>query len=287
MGKLSRRLSVGSHRGRFTPQLTTIRSVHPIERLRYMASTTDLGTAPLVREAASALAACANDPMELVVACRQLIDHRPESGALVWLSARMITGADPRDEAWDAVDAIERDTTVRELAHCLPAESTVLVIGAPELSGAALAGRADVEVLAADTTGEGYGLIHQLHILDHDAHDVPPGGIGAAVGESQIVLLEAAAFGPEAALVRSGSLAAAAVAHHLGVAVWLVAGVGRCLPERMWNAVRRRVVSSEPWDDTMEVVPHDLIDQVLGPAGPQSVSEACRRIDCPVAPELF
>ncbi len=55
----------------------------------------------------------------------------------------------------------------------------------------------------------------------------------------------------------------------------------------MWNAVRERVVSSEPWDDTMEVVPPDLIDRVLGPAGLQPVSEACRRIDCPVAPELF
>jgi len=261
--------------------------VHPIERLRYMARAGDVDTAPLIREAAAALGACADDPMELVMACRQLIDHRPASGPLVWLSARMITGADPRREAWDAVDLLERDTTVRELGHALPAGASVLVIGAPELTGAALTTRGDVKVLVADTTGEGYGLIHRLQVADHDAHDVPAGGIGAAAVEADLVVLETDALGTDSALARSGSLAAAAVARHGGVPVWMVAGVGRCLPARMWEAMRDRVVSAEPWEDTMEIVSLDLIDQVVGPAGLQPVREARLRTDCPVAPELL
>ncbi len=261
--------------------------MHPIERLRYMARAGDVDTAPLVREAASALGACADDPMELVMACRQLIDHRPSSGPLVWLSARMITGSDPRHEAWDAVDAIERDTTVRELAHALPSDTTVLLIGSAELAGEALFARGDVEALVADTTGEGFGLIHRLHVNDHDAYDVPASGIGPAAVEADLVLLETDALGSGAALARSGSRAAAAVARHAGTEVWLVAGVGRCLPDRMWEAMRDRVVSGEPWDDTMEVVPLDLVDQVVDSSSVQPPTEARLRTDCPVAPELL
>ncbi len=261
--------------------------MHPIERLRYMARAGDVDTAPLIREAAGALGACANDPRALVMACRQLIDHRPGSGPLVWLSARMITGADARQEAWDAADMIERDTTVRELGHALPAGATVLVVGAPELSGAALMSRGDVEALVADTTGEGYGLIHRMHAADHDAYDVPAGGIGSAVAEADLVLLETDALGTNSALARAGSLVAAAIAQYRMVPVWLVAGVGRCLPDRMWDAMRDRVVSAEPWDDAIEVVPLDLIDRVVGPGGLQPVGEARLRTDCPVAPELL
>jgi len=69
--------------------------------------------------------------------------------------------------------------------------------------------------------------------------------------------------------------------------VWLVAGVGRCLPASMWGPLRDMVVSDEPWEDDHEIVPLDLIDRVIGPSGPIPVAEARFRIDCPVAPELF
>jgi len=252
-----------------------------------MARAGDVGTASLVREAAIALSATADDPMELVMACRQLIERRPSSGPLVWLSARMITGSDARDEAWDAAEAIERDTTARELAHVLAADSTVLVIGSPEIAGSALFARADVDVLVADTIGEGYGLIHQLEINDHAVADVPSGGLGSAAAQADLVLLETDALSDHGALCRTGSLAAAAVARHMGVPVWLVAGVGRCLPARMFEPMADRSISDQPWDDEVELVPLDLIDTAIGPAGPQPVPEARLRVDCPIAPELF
>ena len=55
----------------------------------------------------------------------------------------------------------------------------------------------------------------------------------------------------------SGSLAAATVARHAEVPVWLAAGVGRLLPARMWDALadRRATRAADPWDLDEEVVP--------------------------------
>ena len=252
-----------------------------------MARAGDAPTAPLVREAAIALASFAHDPVELLTACRQLIERRPTSGPLLWVAARMVTGTDPATEAWEAVEALERDTTARELAHALPADASVLVIGASEICGEAVLRRPDVEVLVADTVGEGYGLIRQLEARDHIVVDVPSAGVGVAAAEVDLVLVEAEVMHEEAALARSGSLAAAAVAHHAHTPVWLVAGVGRVVPSRMFSWVADRGAEVDPWDDEVESVPVSLVDKVVGPSGPQPVGELRYRIDCPIAPELF
>ena len=81
-----------------------------------MARAGDVPAAPLVREAAAALAAFAYDPMELLTACKQLIERRPACGPLVWVAARMLTGSDPSTEAWDAVDALEEGVFLATLA---------------------------------------------------------------------------------------------------------------------------------------------------------------------------
>lgn len=261
--------------------------MHPIERLRYVARAGDAPTAPLVREAAIALASFAHDPVELLTACRQLVERRPTSGPLLWMAARMVTGTDPGTEAWEAVEALERDTTARELAHALPADATVLVIGASEICAEAVLQRPDIEVFVADTVGEGYGLLRQLDARDHASVDVPAAGVGAAAAEVDLVLLEAEIMHEDAALARSGSLAAAAVARHTGTPVWMVAGVGRVVPGRMFGWVTDRDDAREPWDAEVETVPVSLVDRIVGPAGLQPVAEIRYRIDCPVAPELF
>ena len=241
----------------------------------------------MVHEAARALGAVADDRAELVLACRQLVEHRPSSGPLVWLAARMLTGPDPRAEAWDAAEALDRDKTDRELAHALPGECGVVVVGAGEISSRALLARGDVEVFVADTVGDGYGLVHRLDVADRHAVDVPLAGLGQAVLQAGVVVLETGALGPESALCPIGSLTAATVANAAGVPVWLVAGAGRCLPERMWTPVRDMVVSEEPWEDLHEVVPVAVVDWVVGPGGRVPAAEARFRADCPVAPELF
>jgi hypothetical protein len=263
--------------------------VHPIERLRYVARASGAPQGDLVRETAHALASFHGDPSGLVAACRRIVDRHPTSAALWWLCARVLTSPDPRRESWEAVEAIEDDPTAAELCHALPDGATVCVIGWPEQAGEALPRRGDLDVLAVDTLGEASGLVRRLMAAGSDATDVPQAGLGAAASESDLVLLEGIAMGPEGVLAVAGSRAAAATARHARVPVWVTVGVGRLLPERMWDALVRRLDDrgADPWDLDEEVVPLDLIDQVCGPAGLEVPSAALARTDCPVAPELL
>ncbi len=261
--------------------------MHPIERLRYVARATGYPQSMVVGEAARALASFTSDPQGLVTACRRLVSRQPGSAPLVWLCARVLTAGDPRAEIRDALDELEGDPTAGELAHAIPEDATVLVVGWPELASEALPRRGDVEVLVVDVLNEGTGLVQRLLRSDVDAVDVPLAGLGAAAAEADLVVLEAGAVGPSEFLAVSGSRAAAAVARHRGTPVWLVAGVGRLLPERMWQPVRDSVLTDETWDADDEAVPLDLVDRIVGPVGPLEVTDALRRIDCPIAPELF
>jgi len=261
--------------------------VHPIERLRYVARAGSVPVGPLVRESATALAAFADNPGALLTACRRLLDRRPHSAPLVWLSARMITGPDPRAEAWDAVERLERDPTAAELEFAVPDGSRVLVIGGPETTGHAIAGRSDLTVLSVEAPVG--SLIHDMASSDDGRSiiDVPEAGLGAAVADCDLVILESECLGPEAALAPSGSRAAAATAKEADIPIWLVAGVGRQLPSRMWDGVIERIDRGEPWDREYESVPLRLVDRVVTPVGLRTPAEAARSVDCPVAPELF
>jgi hypothetical protein len=263
--------------------------VHPIERLRYVARASGADQALLVRETAHALAAFRDDPPGLVAACRRIVDRHPTSGPLWWLCARVLTSPDGHREAWAAVDEIDGDSTAVELGFALPEDATACVVGWPELAGEALPRRGDVEVLAVDSLGEGSGLVRRLMHAGIDAVDVPTSGLGAAVASSDVLLLEAVALGPTGFVAVSGSLAAATVARHAEVPVWLVAGVGRLLPARMWDALAGRHVTraADPWDLDEEIVPLSLVDRVCSPRGLEAPADALKRTDCPVAPELF
>ena len=242
-----------------------------------------------MRETAQALAAFRGDPSGLVAACRRIVDRHPTSAPLWWLCARVLTSPDGQREAWTAVEEIEDDRTSAELAYALPEDATACVVGWPELVGEALPPRGDVEVLAVDSLGEGSGLVRRLVHAGIDAVDVPTSGLGAAVLSSDVLLLEAVAVGPTGFVAVSGSLAAATVARHGDVPVWLTIGVGRLLPTRMWEALtsRRATRAADPWDLDEEIVPLSLIDLACGAHGLEAPGVAVRRIDCPVAPELF
>jgi len=262
--------------------------VHPIERLRYVARASGASQEALVVETARALAAFGSDAQGLVTACRRIVSRQPTSGPLLWFAARVLTAGDPRREIHEAVEALTGDPTAVELGHALPEDATVAVLGWPDVAGAALVRRGDLEVLVVDVAGEAAGFVARLGRAGVDAVDVPLGGLGAAAAGADLVLLEASAVGPTEALAVSGSRAAAAVARAAGVPVWLVGGVGRLLPQRMWDGLRRRAVpADDPWDADDEVVPLALVDRIAGPAGVEAVADALRRTDCPVAPELF
>ena len=245
--------------------------MHPIERLRYVARADGAGPTLLVQEAAGALAGFADDPAALVTACRRLVDRHPGVGPMWWLAARVLAADDPAREAWASARVLDDDGTPWVLAEHVPEDATVTILGWPELTAAGLGARGDVSVQVVDAWGEGSGLVARL--------------------DSDLVVLEANALGPDGFVAVSGSSAAAAVGRQSGVGVWVVAGEGRALPGRLWDALRRRLDGpDDPWDRAEEIVPLSWCDRVVGPAGvadDPSGPGATRRADCPVAPELL
>lgn len=262
--------------------------MHPIERLRYVARADGAGPTLLGRESAGALASFARDPVALVTACRRLVERHPTAGTVWWLAARVLT--EGADEAWHAAEELEDDPTDGVLAAALPDDASVLVVGWPEQVGEALRRRGDVEVLVVESADRsGAAFARRLSNADVEAYDVPDAGVGAAAAEVDLVLLEATALGPTGFVAATGSRAAAAVARHAGVPVWVCAGVGRVLPGRLWDALVQRLDAddADPWERADEVVPLDLADRVCGPGGLVAASEAVKRADCPIAPELL
>jgi hypothetical protein len=254
--------------------------MHPIERLRHVARARGAGPSLLGREAAGALAGFASDPPGLVTACRRLVDRHPTDGPVWWLAARVLAAADPSSEAWRAADLLDDDPIPGELAAMLPGEATVVIVGWPELTAQALRRRADLIVLAADGgSGDGDALVARLLRDDGEAVAVPDAGVAAAVAEADLVIVEATAMGAETAVVDMGSAAAAAAAWVAQVPVWLVAGKGRALPEPMWKSLTKRLANDgvEPWDRERELLPLQLVAQIVGESEP----------DCPVAAELL
>lgn len=261
--------------------------MHPIERLRYVARASGVPQAMLVRETAGALMSFTRDPHGLVTACRRMISRQPASGPLLWLASQVLSAGDPLDRLHECLDALDGDTTARELRHALPADATVAVLGWPDAADAALPARGDVEVLVIDVLGEGSGFVQQLWNSDIDAFDVPLGGLGSAVASADLLLLESAAIGPESCLAVAGSRAAAAVAVHRRTPVWLVGGVGRLLPGALWDSLEQRVATDDPWGADEEVIPLDLVSHIVGPSGTEPVATALQHVDCPVAAELL
>ena len=262
--------------------------MHPIERLRMVARAAGEGPALVAQEAAGALVAFGDDPAGLVTACRRLVDRQPTSGPIWWLAARVLCSTDPTQEAWRAVEQLQDDRTPEQLSAALPDGAVVTVVGLGEHTGDALVRRGDLEVLLIDNDTVEPHLIRRLQRTDTMLDAVPAAGVSAAVAASDLVVFEVSAAGPGGMVAPTGSRAAAAVAHHAELPVWAVAGVGRVLPGRLWDALASRLADDdEPWLATEEVVPADLIDNVVGPDGLRAVAEAIAAPTCPVAPELL
>jgi hypothetical protein len=262
--------------------------VHPIERLRYVARSSGGDQRMLVRETAGAIAGLQLDPAGLVVACRRIVERHPSSGALWWLCAHLVTSTDPFREAWGLSDHIEEDPTADQLVDLLPEDITVTVIGWPDFAGEALIRRGDLNALVIDSRDMGNSLVRRLQRMDVEAEDIPAIGTAAAVAESDLVIVEALACGPDAALCAIGSHAAAAVAYCNEIPVWLVAGRGRRLPEPMWKVLLERSTDAdEGWELDVERVPLAMITAIAGESGLADVAPAALAPECPFAAELL
>ena len=271
--------------------------VHPMERLRYVARAGDVPVVPLVRESAAALVTMADDPMGLLTSCRRLVDRRPGCAPLVWLAARMLTGADPRSEARDAVAEIEADPTGHELDHVLGHGWTVAALGDSDIVGPVLRSRPDLRIVPADAAGLGPGADDPggLDAAADDSDGYPlsdgaadPDRLTANADAADVVVLESDCVGPSAALVGPGAVEAADRARASAVPVWLVAGVGRVLPERMWDLAVTGFGDDGPASGGCELLDLDrLVTRMVTPVGLRAPDRARSRIDCPTAPELF
>lgn len=262
--------------------------MHPIERLRFVARSQGAPADVLVQEAAIALGAFRDDPAGMVAACRRIIDRQLTCAPLWWLCARMLCAPEPMREAHQAVAQLESDPTARLLAEAWADDVTVALVGWPDQSVGAVRRRGDVELLVIDVDGESEEAVRQLGRLDVEAVAVPARNAAVAVADADLLVVDAFAVGPTHALVPAGSLAAAAAARHADVPVWMLAGVGRLMPERMFQALSDRWSGSvDPLEAVEEVMPLDLVDRLVGVDGVVEVAEGLRRTDCPIAPELF
>jgi hypothetical protein len=70
-----------------------------------------------------------------------------------------------------------------------------------------------------------------------------------------------------------------------GLVVWLVAGVGRVLPARLFEAMLRQL--GDPQDHDLELFDVQVADRIAGPTGLVRPEQLLRRVDCPIAPELL
>lgn len=263
--------------------------VTPAERLRAITRRT-LGDGALAAEAADALAGFASEPASLVVACRRVLSHHRAHGTLWWVCARILAAAEPATAARDAARRIEEDPTPRRLAAALPLVDdgeVVAVVGWRDALDAALAERADLPVLAlqaaaAPPGGPGRGPLRRAVEVVGTSEPVP--------GRVARLLVASDAIGPTGALVPAGTGEVLAGAGRAAGAVWLVGGVGRVLPGRLFDALVTACVPSGAADadgSPHEVVALEQFDRVAGPHGVEAPADAVARVDCPVAPELL
>jgi hypothetical protein len=260
--------------------------VQPFERLRYLARWSDDDDGALVSEAADCLAGFADDPAGLVVACRRLLSHHPAAGALWWLCARVLTAPDPAHAAWQAWKLVNEDRTAERLSGLLPFphDDPIAVLGWPDLAGAALAERPDLDVIAIRRrSGDDHRRARRAR---REAPVRIVSEVEAAALEPSHLLVEATAVSPTCAVVPEGArdlLAELAPGRTTG---WLVAGVGRVLPERLFASLRHEVDGDQS-NLPVELVDTALFARIAGPTGLAAPDALSRRVDAPVAPELL
>jgi hypothetical protein len=261
--------------------------VTPAERLRAV-TRRNVDDDRLAAEAADALAGFAHEPASLVVACRRVLAHHATHGALWWVCARILAAADPAAAARQAVRDLDKDRTADRLGATLPLldEGEVVVsIGWPAVVDEALLERFDIEAVAVRVPGVDAHRALRYRRSDHSVRVVD--AWDPVLAHVARLLVPAAAIGPETALVPAGTADAMAVLDAVGE-VWLVGGVGRILPARLYAMAAAGVDAPDVDGETdVEEMSLQRFDRLAGPRGVERTAEAAARVDCPVVPELL
>ena len=254
------------------------RVVHPIEQLRYVARASGSDASLLVSEAASALGMFRDDRNALLAGCRSLLARQPGVGPLWWMCSQLLADHDVASAVRMVVREIELDPTPRDLSESLPSSATVVVAGWPDSVVRALAIRADVRVLVVDVDDQARALVRRLERSDVDAEAVEPSHFAGAVEAANVVLVEAGAMGSSECLTDVGGMTLAALAKVSSTPCWLVAGVGRLLPEVYFTEIIERVSDDRipSFVAEFEVVSRTMFSRTIS-----------AHADCPVLPELL
>jgi hypothetical protein len=101
------------------------------------------------------------------------------------------------------------------------------------------------------------------------------------------LLVPAYAIGPERALVAFGTPDAIGTLGGAVAETWLVGGVGRILPGRLYDALIDAVNAEADDDFTLEEMSLERFDRLAGTRGVERPVDAVARVDCPVPPELL
>lgn len=258
--------------------MSSLADVHPIEHLRYVARATGADASLLTQEAASALSVFASDPHALLTGAKSLLAKQAAIGPVWWMCSKLLMAVDAREAAREVVRELADDPTPRSLDDALTDGSTVLISGWPDLTLRALDNRPDLNVLVLDVEGQGHSAVRRLDRFDVEAEAVDPAHIAGAVAEADVCIVEAGAMGDTAALSDVGGFTLAAVAKAMATPAWLVAGVGRQLPEAYWQEIVQRTAEPDlpAFCEPFEVVSRSLFSRTFGPG-----------LDCPTLPELL
>jgi hypothetical protein len=267
--------------------------VSPAERLRAITRRAVADHA-LAAEAADALAGFSYEPASLVVACRRVLAHHRAHGALWWVCARILAAAEPGAAAREAVALLDRDRTADRLAATLPLldeDAVVAVVGWPRAADEAMAERQDLAAVAVRVEGADPMAGLRARVTERNVRVVEPWD--DTLGTVSHLLVPAAAIGPHSALVPGGTEEALDELGRRAREVWLLGGVARVLPGRLYDAAREACAAAAraPFDAggdvTPDVVALTRFDRVAGPRGIETPADAAARIDCPVVPELL
>ncbi len=263
--------------------------VTPAERLRAV-TRRNVDEDRLAIEAADALEGFASEPASLVVACRRVLAHHRSSGPLWWVCARILAAPDPRAGAREASRLLETDRTADRLAATLPLldeDEVVAVVGWPESVDLALVERFDVAAVTLRVDGVNPAAALRHRTGERGVRIVDPWD--PTLTDVVRFLVQASAIGPEQCLVPVGTIDALDTLGSAVREVWVIGGVGRVLPARLYDLVRTAALTPvSPDDDApVEELPISRVDCIAGPRGVQRASEAAARSDCPVVPELL
>ena len=257
--------------------------VTPAERLRSV-TRRNVDDDRLAAAAADALAGFADEPASLVVACRRVLAHHRAHGALWWVCSRILAAADPATAAHVAMHELETDRTGDRLGATLPLleeDEIVAVIGYSSTIDDALLERFDIDAVAVRVEGDNPVAALRRRRSDHAVRVVDEWD--PVLAHTARLVVSATAIGPERALVAAGTGAALEAIGTGAREIWLVGGVGRVLPARVYDMI----VSSLPADAEFEEISIQRFDRLAGPRGVERPADATARIDCPVVPELL